>query len=173
MMVDIVIKGDTTDKKLEMVEKFLNRLARRSRTTASVIMPAIPVSIYTDQLDSTGCFYTFISAVAGTIKKICAEVIIEKFKSATISISIQRKTASPGIQLPIAEGMCTFETDIVVDVGDKISFTLKELKTAQPNNATAPYIALGFSIVTSADDAEKTAVAITAVEEAKNEILSN
>ncbi|MFA6972692.1 MAG: hypothetical protein WC208_15015 [Gallionella sp.] len=172
-MVDIIINGDTSDKKFASIERFLNRLARRSKTTTTVMMPATPVSIYTDQLDSTGCFYTFVSAIAGSIKKVCAEVQIEKFKNATISISIQRKTMSPGIQLPIIEGMCTFDTDIAVEVGDKIAFTLKELKTAVPNNVTAPFIALGFSIVTTTSEAEKTAIAITAVEEAKNEILSN
>jgi len=169
----IKLRGDTPEKKMHHAEVILNRLARRAKKNVVVLMPTCPISATISDIAGIGPFYTFLSSVDGTIKRVVLEVSCSKFKEATISIVIERKGSAPGASFVVKEGVCTFETDVEIVVGDKVVFYLLNLEKGNTQEAGYTTIDLGFSIVPMRNEAEAKAIAIDSLEGSVDEIISD
>lgn len=168
-MAKISLEG-TGEKKWKQAERALNQLARRAHKQMAVVNSAIPLGVVVDKIEEDGTFYRYMSAVKGRIDKIFFKTDWTGFMSAKLNVVVDRNGSTANDRHLVRDGLCEFDSAVLLEAGDQVTFSLTDIKTRDENHLERLW--LSFSVISSIRSSEVKQVAMEALEDS-SEILSD
>ena len=136
------LKGDTVEAQLKLADIILQRLARRSFKTASIIMPQIPMMTAVQRIDEDGVIGRFLMPLGGYIKKayMYVDTIADKAKP-VLSMTLFYDGGSRTETLTYRAGPNSMTRDVAVPAGSRLVLT-----TTEPESVTGVSLGLIFEV---------------------------
>ncbi len=174
-MRDIEIKGNTVDEKLKHLMLILTRLARRSRKAISIVMPTSPLVFYIPDIGPQGELVSFLSPVKGEVVRILFKVQQKDFKQyerCEFRVDFLNMKGASSQTFLISSGVNIISCSKPLNVGDEVAFSVS--LDIKPKDILEPIPSLlSINILPAREESTTQTLAIEALEEAADEILSD
>ena len=127
-----ILKGKTTEEKLQSVERVLRRVMRKTNKYATVVIPPVPISGYVHR-GEMGVIAKQLFPVSGKIVSVYLDLdkIVapegKKIGYTEVGINLKGSMYSKGVMLQMKVGRFNKEVDIDVSAGDQFIMSTTEI----------------------------------------------
>ena len=89
----IKIRGNSTEEKINAIERILNRFQRKLHNTVIGVMPPVPIMFSVKKVDSDGEIFSFLIPAKGVITSIC--LYIKEFNNEKETVRFKASIEGP------------------------------------------------------------------------------
>lgn len=122
------IKSESFEGKFDDVERSLQRMSSRVFSSATVVMPPIPISIAISKVPEDGEIFRGMFRVSGHLSEIlaiCEEVKKDSKPSIRVSVTTTDNMKT-SISMPIKKGLARLETEFPIPAASRVLIDIDE-----------------------------------------------